>query len=165
MVQLKISNYKLWMQCRYNALDNEMPRAFEQRHDSAQFAARMRRTRWCKCREEMLARPATSVRKGLSLDTREVRIHMAGGEDVRLMPDKDTRERVYMPTTLTLFWTAHRAMWAVHIRQHQQLIEAVIVVVQEYKRRGLSGLGYGSAEETAMGGGARPHGSGRRASW
>ena len=85
-------------------------------HDPAQFAARMRRTRWCKRQEEMLARPAMSLREGLSLDTKEVRIHMARGEDVCLTSDKDNGESVYMPTTLTHIWTAHRAIWAVHIR-------------------------------------------------
>ena len=54
---------------------------------------------------------------------------MAGGEDVRLMPDTDAGERVYMPTTLTHFWNTHRAMWAVHIRRHQRLTEASIAAV------------------------------------
>ena len=90
--------------------------------------------RWGKCHEALLTRPATSVREGMNLDTGGMRMHMVGGEDVRLTPDGSSGERVYMPTALAHFRAAHRAMWATHIRQHQQLTAAGVAGVQEYQR-------------------------------
>ena len=74
--------------------------------------------RWSKRQKEILARPATAVSEGLSLDTIGLQLHMIGGEDVRLTPGGDPQERVYMPTTLSRFWTDSRALWRTQIRQH-----------------------------------------------
>ena len=70
---------------------------------------------------------ATSVREGM-------RIHLVGGEDVRLAPTGGAGERVYMSATLAHFWAAHRAMWATHARQHQQLVAAGVAGAEEYQR-------------------------------
>ena len=63
-----------------------------------------------------------------------LRGHIAGGEDLWLTAVVDFEERVYMLTDLKNLWSEGEAMWQVHVRQHHQLIEARVAVVQEYKR-------------------------------
>ena len=140
----KVSDYTLWTHCRYKAPDTEHTRGFVRREEPAQFATCMQHTWWPKRREEMLAQPVKSLQAGLQLDTQEVLVHTARGEDVRLTAAGDSHERVYMPTDLKNFWSEHKAMWQFHVRQHHQLIEVGVAVVQEYRRLRLDRSGHGS---------------------
>ena len=78
----------------------------------------------------------TSFSASLLLDTEEVKVHVAGNEDVQLTTlEGDSKRRIYMLGDLKQFWQEHVRGWKVPIRQRSQLIGAGMEVVHEYKRQ------------------------------
>ena len=76
---------------------------------------------------------ATSLQAGLPLDTHEATIHVADGEDVRGTPPSCSSHQRANRRTLQV----HKQYRNFHLKQHFQLTEAGITIVQEDQRQQL----------------------------